>query len=335
MKTRTGVREGVWPVLLTPFGDDLSIDWAALDEMIDYYIAEGVAGVFANCTSSEIFDLQPEEMLQIARRITERAAGRIGVVATGNIGDTLEQQRESMRRLAATADLDAVVISTSMLPAARPIHDEIRLLMDGGEMPLGIYEAPIPVHRTLQPGEVAELAATGRFVFLKETSRQVPVFSQKVELARDTPMQVFQANLACLLEGGEQTGAGFAGTLVNVAPRLSRDYLLEPQRTTPWHHQARELMLSIGNIMNQTKYPASAKYMLQRLGLRIQTACRWHVANGFSAGDIAVIDRFFDVARPAIVSVDGLWRGFRWHENDELIMKLREWSQLTTTPAVD
>lgn len=47
---------GVWPVVLTPFRPDGKIDFPAYRKLLEYYIAEGVAGLFAvvsaaNCTS--------------------------------------------------------------------------------------------------------------------------------------------------------------------------------------------------------------------------------------------------------------------------------------------
>ena len=40
---------GVWPVMLTPFDENRQIDWESLKKLIDWYIAAGVHGLFANC----------------------------------------------------------------------------------------------------------------------------------------------------------------------------------------------------------------------------------------------------------------------------------------------
>lgn len=45
---------GVWPVMLTPFTTDGAIDWEALDLMIDWYLEQGIDGLFAVCLSSEM-----------------------------------------------------------------------------------------------------------------------------------------------------------------------------------------------------------------------------------------------------------------------------------------
>ena len=38
MNSPSGIPSGVWPVMLTPFNSDNSIDWAAFDELVDWYI---------------------------------------------------------------------------------------------------------------------------------------------------------------------------------------------------------------------------------------------------------------------------------------------------------
>ena len=46
---------GVWPVMLTPFTVNDHVDYDGLDMLIEWYILQGVDGMFAVCQSSEIF----------------------------------------------------------------------------------------------------------------------------------------------------------------------------------------------------------------------------------------------------------------------------------------
>ena len=41
---------GVWPVMLTPFTDDNRVDYDSLEKLINWYIENGVAGLFADCS---------------------------------------------------------------------------------------------------------------------------------------------------------------------------------------------------------------------------------------------------------------------------------------------
>ena len=74
---------GFIPVMLTPFQDDLSVDFETLRKLCDHYIAAGAVGLFTNCLSSEMYELSPEERLEVIKTVVDQTAGRVPVVATG------------------------------------------------------------------------------------------------------------------------------------------------------------------------------------------------------------------------------------------------------------
>src|SRR5690554_5724213 len=77
------------PVMLTPYKDDLTIDFDALSRLIEFYEEAGAKGFFANCLSSEMYHLTPDERLAITSHVVKRLQGRASVVATGSFGQTL------------------------------------------------------------------------------------------------------------------------------------------------------------------------------------------------------------------------------------------------------
>lgn len=58
-----------WPLMLTPFKDDKSIDWPGVYRLTDWYIESGASGLFAVCVSSEMYELQDDECIVLARHI--------------------------------------------------------------------------------------------------------------------------------------------------------------------------------------------------------------------------------------------------------------------------
>ena len=102
---------GVWPVMLTPFDDNRQIDWDSLKKLIDWYLAAGVDGLFANCQSSEMFFLAEDESLQLTRFVVEYVAGRVPVVASGHTACGLTQQIEQLGKMAETGVDSVIMIS--------------------------------------------------------------------------------------------------------------------------------------------------------------------------------------------------------------------------------
>jgi 4-hydroxy-tetrahydrodipicolinate synthase len=97
---RSMIPDGVWPTMITPFREDGTIDYTALERMVDWYVDRGVAGLFAVCQSSEMFHLSLRERLDLARACVRFAAGRVPVIASGHVADAAEDQLEEARVMA-------------------------------------------------------------------------------------------------------------------------------------------------------------------------------------------------------------------------------------------
>ena len=95
---------GVYPVMLTPFTENNEVDYEALGKLVDWYIEKGVNGLFADCQSSEMFFLSLEERVKIGEFVKKHADGRVPVVTSGHISDSLEDQAKELTAIAGTGD---------------------------------------------------------------------------------------------------------------------------------------------------------------------------------------------------------------------------------------
>ncbi|MBV7396853.1 dihydrodipicolinate synthase family protein [Mameliella sediminis] len=74
----TGI-EGIVPILLTPFHDDLTIDYGSLRLEVDATLDTGVHGI-GIAIGSEIFKLTPSERRQMLRAVVDQVDGRVPVI---------------------------------------------------------------------------------------------------------------------------------------------------------------------------------------------------------------------------------------------------------------
>src|SRR6185312_15573115 len=169
INTMTISQKGFIPVMLTPFKNDGSIDYAALTQLTEFYLEAGAMGLFANCLSSEMYELKPDERLESIKHIVQVANGAVPVAATGTFGGPVSEQAEFIKRVH-DSGADAVIMITGLL-AGKEEGDEIfnqrvHELLDLTEnTPLGFYECPEPYKRLLTPEELSEFVATGRIVY--------------------------------------------------------------------------------------------------------------------------------------------------------------------------
>ena len=272
----------VWPVPPTPFTKDNQIDEAAVEALVEFYITAGVEGLFIAAYSGEVFELTHAERLALSRQVVRLAAGRLRVVASGNVADDLESQVHQLQELADTG-LDTVVVLLSTLPRPDHLREDSRVIADRVSGPLGVYECPLPEHRLLSAQDVAALAATGRFVFLKETSRDRAIYQAKLAAAHGTPLQSLQANFGQLPMSLADGGPGFCGIVANVFPELVNAYCNDRTLSEDARGRLHAVLNEALGCITRRHYPASLKYVLQRRGLPMNDHSR--MASGVAVDD--------------------------------------------------
>ena len=169
------VLEGTWVAIITPFKEDKSVDYAMFDqnffeistkflnfffrvgELVDFYAENGVHGILALSLSAEIFQLKDEEKLKLAETIFDRANFRVPVYACGTFGGTLEEQAKFVEKMYETG-VEAVVVLPNQI-VTKEDSEEIfknnlsKLCELTGNIPLGVYDCPLPFHKTIYPSK--------------------------------------------------------------------------------------------------------------------------------------------------------------------------------------
>ena len=269
------LQKTLWPVMLTPFKKDSTIDYESLERLIEWYTLSGADGLFAVCQSSEMFYLSLEERVNLAAFI--KAKSTIPVVASGHVSDSIEDQIDEIRQIAATG-VDAVILVTNRLAAADESSEiwisRIQHILDNidSNIILGFYECPYPYKRVLSEKELLFCKNSGRFKFLKDTCCDINVIRKRVELLRGSELSLYNANTATLLDSLRAGAMGFSGVMANFHPELYA-WLLKNWDNTEKADILQSVLTMCSQIERQC-YPVNAKYHLQMLNIVAETVCR-------------------------------------------------------------
>lgn len=261
---------GVYPTMITPFTDDNKVDYESLSRLIEWYIKCDVAGLFAVCQSSEMFFLSREESVEITRFVKDKVAGRVPVVASGHISQSIQEQAKELNAIA-EAGADCIILLTNRL-ADQDASDEVwfenlnKLLgMLPVDIPLGFYECPYPYKRVISPDLLKWCADTGRFYFIKDTSCDVENMKAKIDAIKGTRLKLFNANSASLLETLKLGAAGFSGVMAgfhsDLYSWLCSNFDKEPDKAGIISD-----FLSITALIERQVYPVNAKFYQQIIG---------------------------------------------------------------------
>ena len=290
---------GVWPTMITPYTEDDRLDYAALEKMIDWYVAHGVAGLFAVCQSSEMFFLSLEERTELAARCVELAHCRVPVIASGHISEKLEDQTEELRRMADTG-VDAVVLINNILASVDESDDiwksRCEFVMDAvpESMPLGLYECPYPYKREVTPDVLRWCSDTDRFVLLKDTSCDPEKMRARQQAVNGTGFKIFNANAATLMETLGMGLAGYSGVMANFHPELYV-WLCDNWNRDATRAKEIQAFLGLASGVEGRLYPRNAKYYQQLEGIPISLHTR-RPADQLGPADRRLVEQFRELS---------------------------------------
>src|SRR6056300_207586 len=262
--------QGIIPVMLTPFDECGNIDWDSQKRLIEWYLKQGCQSLFAVCQSSEMLQLDLSEREQLARFTVEVVDGRVPVIASGHVGETLAEQITELTQMASTG-IDCVVFVTNRLDpdhlGSEQLFKNVETLTKElpANMRFGLYECPVPFRRLLSDEEIIYFAEDPRFVVLKDVSCDLDTVRRRVELTKSANLVISNANAAIAFEAMKSGASGFCGVFNNFHPDLYRWLQDEGEIHTELADElARFLVLSAAT--EGMGYPKLAKAYHQRLG---------------------------------------------------------------------
>jgi 4-hydroxy-tetrahydrodipicolinate synthase len=265
--------EGFIPVMLTPFTPDNQVDYATLQLLTEYYLAAGAVGLFANCLSSEMYELSPEERLQVIQTVLMQVDGRVPVVASGTMGGSISEMAEFSKQVYALG-VDAVIILNNQF-VQEDESDEVFLermqtwlaLTPG--IPFGIYECPVPYKRLVSIPVLSELLSTGRLVYHKDTSLNLNEVKAKILAGANHVFGLYDAYMEHAVDSLEAGSKGLSCIQGNYFPKL-----IVKLCQSPAENQDIQDFLSANMALMHQSYPTSAKYVLKKMGFPINLATR-------------------------------------------------------------
>jgi len=291
-------QKGFIPVMLTPFLSNGNIDYPALTQLTEIYLQAGSSGLFANCLSSEMFELTDKERIQVIKHVIKVVNGAVPVVATGTFGGPISKQADFVKAVSDTG-VEAVIAITSLL-ANEEESDEIfndrvfELLHQTDEIPMGFYECPVPYKRVLKPQQLADFVATGRVIYHKDTSLDLTQIKEKLKLTDGHAFGLYDAYMVHAVESLKAGTSGLSCIQGNYFPELIV-WLCD-------HYNDNHLKDDVAAVQNfltdnmdvmHNVYPVVSKYFLQKRGLNISTFTRRNVG-AFTSDVVKEVEKLFD-----------------------------------------
>jgi 4-hydroxy-tetrahydrodipicolinate synthase len=291
-------QRGFIPVMLTPFLSNGNIDYPALTQLTEIYLQAGSTGLFANCLSSEMFELSDHERIEAIKHVVKVVDGAVPVVATGTFGGPIAEQADFVKKVHDTGT-EAVIVITSLL-AEEHDSDEVfnarvfDLLDQTEEIPLGFYECPVPYKRVLKPTQLKDFVATERVIYHKDTCLDINQIKEKLELTSGFAFGLYDAYIVHAVESLKAGSSGLSCIQGNYFPELIV-WLCDHFNNESMKEEVQAVQQFLVNNMDvmHNVYPIVSKYFLQKRGLNISTFTRRKVGD-FSPEVVKEIETLYN-----------------------------------------
>lgn len=210
--------KGTGVAVITPFRNDLSIDFAAMGRIIDHVIGGGVNYIVLLGTTGEASTLSYDEKSALTSFTAEAIRKRVPLVlgiGGNNTSDVVSYIRKS--------DLEGVDAILSVAPyynkpCQKGLYQHFRHISLASPVPVILYNVPSRTASTILPETCLELARTcDNIIGIKESSGN---FGNIMKIMRDKPdnFMVISGNDTDVLPLTALGGSGVISVLANAYP---------------------------------------------------------------------------------------------------------------------
>ena len=219
--------KGSGVAMITPFNDDLTVDYDGLRDLVDYHVEHGTDAIIACGTTGEAATLTVEEHLKAIAVIAEHANGRIPVIAGTGSNDTVSAIELSQE--AEKSGVDGLLVVTPYYNKATQngLIQHYTKIAESVSLPIIMYNVPSRTGTNIEPATAVTLAKNvENIVAIKEASGNISQVATLAALA-DGCIDIYSGNddqITPLLSLG---GIGVISVTANIIPEDTHNVVMK------------------------------------------------------------------------------------------------------------
>lgn len=270
---------GVITPFITPFKEDLSIDFDAIRWLVKYQVEGGVHGIFPNSTTGEFVHLSREESILIVKTILDEVGGKVWIIPGISANSTLHCIE--LGKTFMDMGVDGVIITPPFF--FKPSYDNLKMhfsiVAEKIDLPIIIYNIPlttginIPIKMymelSLEHNNIVGAKITyDNFTYLKNLILDIKSVRKDFTVLTGLDDML----LPTLMMGGD----GGIMALANATPKLHRtiyNYWVNGDLKNAYKYWT--LLLKLTRIYDYTSsFPTAIKTLLKLMDKPIKTFVR-------------------------------------------------------------
>ncbi|MCP4953352.1 MAG: 4-hydroxy-tetrahydrodipicolinate synthase [Proteobacteria bacterium] len=210
---------GSMVAMVTPMNTDGSVDWPALEKLVEHHIAQGTDAIVSVGTTGESATLDHNEHAEVIERTVKAVAGRIPVIGGTGANSTSEAILLTERAAAAGVDGCLLVVPYYNKPPQEGLYQHFRTIAEAVAIPQILYNVPGRTAVDMHNDTTLRLAEIENIVAIKDATNDLDRGRDLINRSpQDFMVYSGEDGTACdlMLSGGR----GTISVTANVAPEL-------------------------------------------------------------------------------------------------------------------
>tara|TARA_B100000768_G_scaffold33575_1_gene32125 strand:- start:724 stop:1602 length:879 start_codon:yes stop_codon:yes gene_type:complete len=259
---------GTGVALVTPFKDDKSIDFSALEKLVEYNIANGINYLVINGTTGESVTISKEERQKIIEVIVAINNNRVPLVLGIGGNNTTAVIKEIQSEDLSHIDAILSVAPYYNKPTQEGFYQHFKAIALASPTPIILYNVPGRTSKNMEPSTTIRLAKDfDTIIGVKEAGNNV---QQYLELIKNKPKDFL------IISGDDDLAlnvvlAGASGVISVIGQAFPKEFStlinLGLEGDNKQAYQIHFKLMEVINLIFSENNPAGIKAVLQILGL--------------------------------------------------------------------
>jgi 4-hydroxy-tetrahydrodipicolinate synthase len=270
--------QGSFVALVTPMSTNGSLDFNALEGLIEWHIESGTDGIVSVGTTGESATVSVPEHLEIIEKTIEFVDRRVPVIA--GTGGNSTQEAVELTQKASELGADYVLIVTPYYnkPNQEGLYQHFIKIADSVDIPQILYNVPSRTACDLRPETVMRLANHQNIIGIKEALDSSERLSELIRISQSIADQknfsVFSGDDPSFNSFMANGGDGVISVAANVVPKyISQICSLNLSDQFNDAEELNSLLKNLYELLFIESNPIPVKWMLNKMG-RIQPGIR-------------------------------------------------------------
>jgi 4-hydroxy-tetrahydrodipicolinate synthase len=213
---------GSMVALITPMFEDGSVDFVALESLVEFHIDSGTQAIISMGTTGESATLNHTEHVEVMRRTIEFSKGRIAVIAGTGANSTTEAI--TLTKAAKEMGADACLLVTPYYnkPTQEGLYQHYKLIAETVDIDQILYNVPGRTAVDLSVDTAVRLSEIDNIIGIKDATGDLSVAKALIDQCPDDFL-LYSGDDATAVEFILMGGHGGISVSANVAPKAVSD----------------------------------------------------------------------------------------------------------------